>query len=212
MFMRRIPVTLIIVASAFNGVAAAAQSSNEAGYRDCDLKHLQACQNSNQLFSGPPGTSTPKRDFSDALSAFLSNAPEYRTGGYTFSAATVAQESLIGPGGAPVRFSSGELFFDGFTPHYALDRGAVIFDPLGNIVLVATFNTADIADASRHVLRIYAHNTEPSPELTKRVQDWAESAVEDLNSYPGLPTNTLVGTQLLVARGDPRQWQSRSLP
>ena len=211
--MRRIPVTLIIVASAFNGLAAAAESSIHAGYRDCDLNHLQQCENTNQLFSGPLGTTAPKRDFSDALTSFLSNAPEYRSGGHSFSAAAVAQESLIGPGGRPARFSTGELFFDGFTPHYALDRGAVIFDAQANILVVATLNTADIiADPSQHVLRIYAHDSEPSPELTKYVQDWAQKALEDLNSYAGLPKHMLIGTQLLIASGDPRQWQSRSIP
>jgi len=106
MLMRPILLLLAITVGSLSGVAAAAESSYEAGYRNCDLKHLGACQNSNQLFAGLPG-SAPKRDFSDALTSFLASAPEYDTFGYRFSAAEVAQESLTGRKAHPFIFRQG---------------------------------------------------------------------------------------------------------
>lgn len=215
--MRAALTLLLVTMSVLGGTAFAAESSNAAGYRDCDLEHLSACQHSNQLFFGPSGN-TPKTDFSDALFSFLSNAPELTTFGHTFSAGQVASDSLVGPGDAPVYFPTGELLFDGFTPHAALNRGAVVFNPQGRIYLVATLSGPDTDESSllavatkQHVLRVYAHDSDPRPELVEYLRDWAQMKVDGYVAYPVLPEHVFVGTQLIIAIGEPPRWESRWL-
>jgi hypothetical protein len=194
-------------------VAAAQQADYFAGYRDCSLRNLSACQNSNQLFSGPPSATNQiqKTDFTDALAAFLRDAPTIETAGQRFTASDVAQESLIGPGNAPTRFATGEIFLDGFTPHYAFNRGAVIATPTGDIKVVATLSSPDsnaprTLDLRRHLLRVYAHELEPKTEWIEHLQAWAKSAIDTFG-----PDQAFGGTELLIADGR-QHWQSRLLP
>jgi hypothetical protein len=194
-------------------VATAQQADSFAGYRDCSLKNLSACQNSNQLFSGPPDPNNQiqKTDFTNALAAFLRDAPTIEVAGQRFMVSDAAQESLIGPGNAPTRFATGEIFLDGFTPHYAFNRGAVIVTPTGDIKVVATLSSPDsdtprTLDLRRHLLRVYVHALEPKTEWMEYLQAWAKGAIDTYG-----PDQAFAGTELLIADGT-QHWQSRFLP
>ncbi len=213
--MRFVLAGLTLAICAVGGLALGAESSNEEGYRNCNLKHLTACQNSNQLFWGPwrfPRAAPRKRDFVDALNRFLRNAPPYVLFDHKFNAAQVARESLIGPGGDPVRLSKGELFFDGFTPHDAPDMGAVIFDKDGKILIIATLNPQS-SSLSTFELRIYSHDSPPRTDLLDYLRGWAKEAIENRNTaYPNLEKEVLGDTRLLVASTKTGRWETRSAP
>lgn len=199
-------------------VPALAQASRDAGYRDCSPKKLAACQDTNQLFFGPfrgGRGSEPKREFSGALSKFLAGAPKLYAGKVSFRVKAVATESLTGPGDHHDRLPDGVWFFDGFTPHYGVDRGAVLFTPDGAILAVALVNTsADTPGAFDQAsvrLRVYAHDREPSPDQVKLLRSWAGGDLIGKSLYPGaLPVRHLVEARLIRRNGN--IWSSHTLP
>jgi hypothetical protein len=183
-----------------------------AGYQDCDLKHLSACEDSNQLFFYPSKLiGTParrKHDFTDALKAFLRNAPGFKRGS-TVPASDVAATSLTGPEGPPVRLATGELLLEGFVPHDAPASGAVVLTTSGEIQLVATFETPnidEIFDPNAYGLRIYVRTDSPKPEWIGYVQDWAKDIVLRWGQE-----NSVLETKLFFVTGGQR-WQTRSIP
>ena len=182
----------------------AADTAGDAGYRGCGPRNLAACQNSNQLFWGlanKSGKSPAKREFRDALSAFLRGAPKLYLGKAGFSAAQIASSALVGPGDHHDRLTNG-WFLDGFTPHDAPERGAVIFDPDGKIRLVALLNVeADTAtpgpteqQMSQYRLRLYSHDSQPDAANIALLDKWARGLVATYNT----PKSSLVETQLRV--------------
>jgi hypothetical protein len=187
---------------------------NKRGYRECDLGHLSLCQNTNQLVWGPAHR---KAGFDWVLKEFLRGAPRIHLSKYSWSASEIARDSLTGPGDRPTRLTNGAWFFWGFTPHDAPDCAAIIFDRNGVILLVATLSVTKAAqstrriDPSRHVVTIYAHRPEPSPQLVQRVRNWAKESVAAMYSYPGLPKNVLVGTRMLTYGSADGRWDVRWL-
>ena len=189
-----------------------------SGYRDCNLTHLSACQSSNQLFFSSPKGGTPsprKTDFEDALQKFLLGAPYQRVAQYRFSAYSVARESLVGAGGAPVRLSGGELFLDGFNTYYDPDRAAVIFDGAGHIVLAATLGSqTDTAlphmmRLSERVLSIYVRENPHKAALIAYVQDWARHAMAaNAAKYSGAAKDTLAEIDVFSAAANASSWAS----
>ena len=206
----RLSAVALLMALGWQHVALAQLSDNELGYRDCNLKNLSACRNSNQLFVGPPALPPPpgyqKHDFTDALNTFLRNAPIVNG----FAAYDVAVESITGPGDPPTQIAAGEIFIDGFTPHFAVDRAAVILTATGQIELVATLNRPDTTteqyDFRRHFLRVYVHTQSPKREWLDHVQIWAKTLVSSFG-----PEASFAGTELLIANGR-MQWETRLLP
>lgn len=192
-------------------------TSNDIGYRDCSLKHLSACQNSNQLFFGPSaGGHVPRKtDFESALATFLRGTAYQRVAQYKFSTLSVARESLVGPGNSPVRLSGGELFFDGFDTYYAPDRAAVIFDATGHIVLVATLGSkTDAAPPhamhnSDRVLTIYVREIPQKSALIAYVRDWGQRMLANGITYPGvIPKNVLASTEIFIAPDNAPDWKA----
>src|SRR5258708_38071954 len=127
-----IALAVLVLAEPYGAYGATTKlDSNTEGYLHCDLNSLTDCQNTNQIFNGVRGSHHSqfyrKKAFPAAIKRFLRGAPEYHVAKFSFSAAQVARESLWGPG-ERFQFPSGELFFDGFTPHDAPDCAAVIFD------------------------------------------------------------------------------------
>ena len=194
-----------------------ALTPEQIGYRDCSLKKLAACQNSNQLFfSSPKGTPSPRKtDFEDALEKFLLGAPYQRVAQYKFSAYSVARQSLIGASGKPVRLSGGELFMDGFNTYYDPDRAAVIFDAAGHIVLAATLGSQTDAALphmmrlSQRVLTIYVRETPHKAALIAYAQDWAHRAlVDNAAKYSGAAKDTLAETDIFSSGDNASSWAS----
>lgn len=195
-------------------IASANENTNGAGYRNCSLSRLDACQNTNQLFFGIEGKigfhSVRKREFSAALQEFLLGAPEIRMLGHDFKAADIAVETLVGPG-SRVRLQNGDWFFDGFTPHEATQRGAVMFGSTGRIKLVATLCSGlNVATQNygleEYVLTIYTRDRALDPKTVSYVRDWARRAVAGYYSYPSLPKDAFVGIQLLTASPGSKHW------
>jgi hypothetical protein len=199
------------------GAAETAATVNERGYKECDLKHLSSCRSTNQLIWSLGASVHRKAAFDRALREFLRNAPKIHELKYSWSAAEIARDSLTGPSGTPTKLGNGDWFFQGFTPHDAPDCAAIVFDPNGAILLVATLNSADTADStshfdpSHHLLTIYSHRNEPSAQVLLRVHAWAEETVAEMGSYPGLPKNLLVGTRILTQGASDGRWETRWL-
>jgi hypothetical protein len=219
--MRTTP-TLALALSlfAFAHVANAVElNANMIAYRDCSLKRLDACQNSNQLVWGPfgsSGKSSRKADFDKAFKLFLCGAPRIRNSGHSWSAADVALESITGPGDPPTRFPDGTRLFFGFTPHDAPDMAAVAFDTKGKIILIATLNSdssprANYPSEEQRLLTIYLRNQEPSPALMKTLQAWARKSTSEQYVYPGTPSNVFAGARILQAVKGSRRWEERRL-
>jgi hypothetical protein len=217
--MQFVPALLAVLMGAMPA-AALEQNTNETGYRECSLERLSACQNTNQLFVGLYGKSgfhsVAKPGFAGALEKFLQGAPRIRFLNHSWSAAKIARERLMGPGNERVHFPSGEWFFDGFTPHDAPEKGVVIFDSAGNILLVATLNftvNASLPDyvGYHHVLTIFVHSQTTSAKFARYVQDWARRAIAGMFNYPGTPKDVFAGTELLVAENGGRQWEGHWL-
>jgi hypothetical protein len=199
---------------------ALAQESNQInGYRDCSPHNLSACQNSNQFFFGPSGNSPRaprKSEFSDALKKFLLRAPKNYSSKFGFAPAQIAQESLTGPGDHHDRLPNGDWFFDGFTPHDAPDKGAVLFDGAGRIIAVALVNTdTDVpspkANFGQYRLRIFSKDNPPKADHLKLIREWASSVIDPKSVYPGVfPDNRLVASELVVWHKD--GWHVEVLP
>ena len=213
----RFPLVVLLLTFPCSSYGETSAEANIDGYMHCDLHNLVACQNTNQIFSGLRDRKSKHRyaktAFPKAISHFLNGAPKYHTGKYSFSASQVAQESLWGPG-ERYQFPSGELLFDGFTPHDAPDCAAVIFDSKGKILLIAILNRDDSNSRDslyRHVLRIYTHDEKPKPEFVQHLQNWARGVVDNLSGYPGLPKDTFGGTQYIV-RTTGARWTKEQEP
>jgi hypothetical protein len=195
----------------------ASGDENARGYRECDLTHLSSCRSTNQLvWSG--GTPVHRKlGFDRALKEFLRGAPRIHELKYSWSAIEIARDSLTGPGDAPAKLTNGNWFFWGFMPHSAPNCAAIVFDPNGAIILVATLNSSEDADStshldpSHHVLTIYSHRPEPSAQLLRRAHDWAKERVATMGSYPGLPNNVLVGVRMFTQTGSDGRWKMRWL-
>ena len=216
--------TALLLALATLGQPAFAQSHDHTtGYRKCSLHNLAACDNSNELFWGrwsKNGKAVRKDEFPDALMRFLRGAPELYLGRFGFEPAQVASESMVGPGSHHDALPDGYWFFDGFTPHEALDQAAVLFDAKGTVVAVALLNTdvdernakaLTAADLSRYRLRIYCHAPELPAALMKVLTDWGRQATPKGSMYRGVfPDSSLIGTELIVLHG--QEWRIRALP
>lgn len=195
----------------------AARGTYESGYKECDLKHLDVCHDTNQLIWGPRAHPVRKSGFDRALKKFLQDAPRIHLMKYSWNAAEVARDSLTGPGDPPVRFPGGEWFFWGFTPHDAPDMGAIILDPAGKILLVATLSAKCCGTApknfisNQHVLTIYVHSPEPSTTFIKYAQNWARRGVAGMHNYPGTPKDVFAGTRILTASTKTHRWDERWL-
>lgn len=195
--------------------------SNERGYRDCNLRRLEACQDTNQIFWGYRGPgmshSYAKPELPSAIKKFLRGAPPIHVSRYSFSASTIAEESLVGPGDR-YRFPTREWFFTGFTPHDAPDQAAIIFDATGHILLIATLGP-DMAVAPKtgyggrpQKLTIYVHTPEPDGQFVQRVIQWAHDTVAERNkAYPALPSDTMGSIMIVTASKGQREWSTRLL-
>jgi len=194
------------------------RDANERGYRECDLKHLSSCQNTNQLIWSLPPTHHRKMDFDRALRQFLRGAPRIHFEQYSWSAATVALESLTGPGDLPLRFPTGEWFFWGFTPHAAPDQAAIIFDATGHILLIATLGP-DMSVPPKGAyggypqkMTIYLHTPAPDRKFIEHVVRWARDSVSERNkTYPRLPSDEMGTIKIVTASKDQQQWNARVL-
>lgn len=191
-----------------SAVTATAQPSS------CALGNLAACQSSNELFWGPPkksGKPMPRREFREALATFLHGAPLLYLGKIGFSASQVASGALIGPGDHHDRISGG-WFFDGFTPHDAQERGAVLFDAGGAIKLVALLNVeTDKAgpdpgteDMNHYRLRIYSHGKADAANI-RLLQNWAGYTIQSDNRRNSQTREILVGTEFVTLQDN--QWR-----
>ena len=198
-----------LLALVVTGAIAKAQDSG-----DCTLRNLAACQNSNDLFWGAAdksGRTTAKREFRDSLAAFLRNAPRLYLGKSGFSVAQIASGALVGPGDHHDRISGG-WFFDGFTPHDAQERGAVLFDAAGAIKLVALLNVeTDEAgpepaaeDMNHYRLRVYGHGKADAANI-HLLQNWAGYAIKTDNRRNGQTLESLIGTELVTLESN--QWR-----
>lgn len=184
------------------------------GYRDCDLSHLAACKDSNQLRWG--GAGKTKGEFDRAVTAFLNGAPRHYLSKFSWPAATVFLEAITGPGGAPETLPGGAIFFDGFTPHDAPDCAAIVFNSDGSIVAAATLlagTNRPVADNTAyyaHLLTIYTRDTQLSPAVIARIKGWAKSTADGLYTYPGLPKDRFAGA--VIFTGDAQNhWQEQTL-
>jgi hypothetical protein len=207
-----------VLAVALFTLPALAQNDHASGYRDCSPKKLEACQDSNQLFFGPfkgINAGSSKAGFRNVLAKFLAGAPKIYVGKQGFSVMQSAVESLTGPGDHHDRLPDGVWFFDGFTPHYAPNRGAVLFAPGGNILAIALVDTGTDAPGANNggevQLRIYVHDRDPSSYQLKLLRTWANGDMIGQSLYPGaLPVRQLVRTQLITRSG--KNWSNRTLP
>jgi hypothetical protein len=201
---------VLLLGAHFASTSAIAETDRDRGYRDCTQRNLAACQDSNQLIWGPGFSPRRKTGFDKSLNDFLRGAPKEHLLTYSFTAASIARESLTGPGDPPFRLSGGEWFFWGFTPHDAPDMAAIVFDSAGRIVLVGTLRDGDATEipvsAGRSVLTIYIHQPEPSADVVQYVQRWARHAADGRKTYTGQP-RTLVGTRALTLAQS--HWQKR---
>ena len=183
-------------------LAATPALAQPEGYRDCSLQRLSACQNSNQLFFSLHGR---KKGFAAALNIFLRGTPPLYLEKNHWPPAQIAQQALTGPGDIHRRLPSGEWLFDGFTPHDATDRGAVLFRPEGAILAVALLDTSTDTPTARatpadYRLRIYSHDTPLAPALLRPLRAWGSSTM-GTSIVPGvLPVNRLVQTAQIVLR------------
>jgi hypothetical protein len=196
-------------------------ASNERGYHNCNLHHLEACQNTNQMFVGlrGPGWSHEfgKPELPSAIKNFLRGAPRIDTLGHSFSASAVVEESLTGPGDR-YRFPTAEWFFTGFAPHDAPDQAAIIFDAAGHILLIAT-QGPDMTVAPKGAyggypqnLTIYMHTPQPDDKFIQRIIQWARDAVAERNkTYPALPSDKMGPIRIVTASKDQRKWNIRLL-
>jgi hypothetical protein len=218
--MKQLSVVAMTLAAGIS-TAVAQENENIEGYLHCSLRNLVACQNSNQLVTGVIGKSfasgsLEKKDTTNAIRNFLRNAPVLYLTGSSFSPAQTAVESFWGPGEKPVQFSTGEWFFDGFTPHDATDRAAIIFSNEGRILSVALVSTStDEATArpnfAQYVLRVYTRDSDPKSEFLEKFQAWARKVVGNESMYPGVfPNNQLIETHLVIFENG--RWITRSAP
>lgn len=219
MKIRYLVLVLLTVSGGTLGQAGA--NSNERGYRDCNLQHLEACRNTNQIFmglrDGDWSHSYRKPELPAAIKKFLRRAPTIDTLGHSFSASEVVEESLTGPGNR-FRFPTGEWFFSGFTPHYAPDQAAIIFDAAGHILLIATL-APDMSIAPKGAyggytqdLTIYLHTPEADGKYVERVVQWARHSVSERNkTYPELPSDEIGTIRIVTASTNQRQWNTRVL-
>ena len=177
-----------------------------AGYRDCSLHALAACENSNQLFWGPDdrcGHATRKEEIWEALDHFLTGAPTpYDTEDAGYVAASDIGEALLGPGPGQ-HLASGEWFFSGFTPHAAMVRAAAVFDARGNIIAVALLDD----DGDARSLYVYSHGSLRADDCT-RFQSWARNVTSD--AFPNDTPSRLDGT-IVIELGSKR-WTTKRLP
>jgi len=209
--------SIIAIALLFGASASTFAATRQDNYRDCGLKQLARCDDTNELFFGPfdkTGHSKAKTEFPQAIHRFLAGAPKLYTGKFGFTAANVVRESLVGPGTHHDRLPEGDWFFDGFDTYYGPDRGAAIFDASGKILALALLdgNTDEPAKVrlAAFELRIYSHG-ELAPVLLAKLQEWGRSSVDPKSLYPGaLPPNVLVDMRLYVLAGG--HWTMRPLP
>ena len=84
---------IVLTASLLASISSAALAA-ESGYRDCAMRNLSACQNSNQLVWAEAGKSgkdrAPVQEFHKALAAFISHAPPLYIGKAGFDPAQIA--------------------------------------------------------------------------------------------------------------------------
>ena len=166
---------------------------------DCSLKKLDACKTSNQFFwRATSGRDQPRTEFTKAFSVFLQRTPKLYEGTQGFTPAQIAKDSLTGPGDHHDHLPGGGWFFDGFLPHYAAYRGAILFDEDGSILAIA-LRTEDTDKPDKDLtgklsLRIYAHG-ELEPAQLKIIREWADKDIE---------------TRLI--RRDGKKWTSTTLP
>ncbi|MDR3527673.1 MAG: hypothetical protein P4L57_10360 [Rhizomicrobium sp.] len=215
-----------IAAIVIAGLAASAcsfaqtsESANEKGYRDCNLRRLEACDNTNQIFTGLRGPgwshSYHKPELPAAIEKFMRRMSSIDVVGHSFTTSEVVEESLYGPG-SRFHFPSGEWFFDGFTPHNATEQAAVIFDATGQIVLLATLQTnMNIPPKGGYGgytknLTIYLHSPEPDGKFVDHVVAWACDTIAERNrTYPLLPSDEMGTIAVVTASKDQTVWVSR---
>jgi hypothetical protein len=214
---------LLIVAlvAMSSSLAQASENQNELGYRNCDLQHLEACQNTNQMFVGLSArgwsSSYKKPELPAAIDRFLRGAPRINVLNYSFSASETVKESLWGPG-SRYRFPSGEWLFTGFTPHAAPDRAAIIFDDSGHVLVIATLQpNMNVPPKGAYGgypqdLTIYLHAPEPEGKFIERVIQWARDSVAERNkAYPEIPNDEMGVIRIVTAATDQQQWHTRVL-
>ena len=215
----RLTVSILVIVTAGASISVAA--TEDEGYANCGLQHLDMCQDSNQLFWGPAkgGQSVRKDEFRKALSDFLENAPPENAGRFSGTPALTAEEAMMGPGGPPVKLPTGELFISGFTPHFAPQKGAAVLTPDGRIVFIAVLSASPAMspaerrpEAYRHVLKVYVHNRAPAAELLAYVRAWAAKAVDGLFNYPGTPKDSFAGIELWTRADTTKKWSLTMLP
>ena len=186
-----------------------------AGYKDCALALPEKCENSNQLiWAGPSKVTAMRSPLVLAIDRFLRGAPTLYIGKIQQGAAFTARNAITGPGDR--RQLDGDWFFDGFWPHNATERAAIILDPHGKLLLVAILNSAtdastlsDLDTLSAYTLRIYSHIPQSSASI-RYLQGWARRIVPGFNS-PSMSHYHLVQTQMLVS-DDKGHWGKRIVP
>lgn len=214
----RMMIIALMLAAFSSLTAGAAEDENRRGYRNCNLDHLEACQNSNQLFFGPFGKDPAPRKhrITTALNQFLRGAPKTHLAGYSFDIGRSVAGQFVGPSGAPEHLPGGEWLFAGFEPHASPYSAYVMFDKNGRILLVATLDSTTDGNSSvrskfeDYTLRIYSRSGEPRPDIVAEWQGWARKAVGEQSNYPGiLAPNRMFGTEIFVADGN--RWSSHWL-
>src|SRR5258708_75489 len=100
---------LALLLGAYSAISSAiAETDRDRGYRECTQGNLEACQDSNQLMWGPGFHARRKTEFDKSLNNFLRGAPKEHLLTSPFTAASIARESLTGPGDPPSRLSGGD--------------------------------------------------------------------------------------------------------
>src|ERR1700685_1741457 len=131
-------VIAVVTLVAIDG-SAQAQDRNMEGYLHCSLRNLAACDNSSRLVTGLRDHSYShffeKKETTNAIRSFVRGAVREDDVVYAFWE----------PGETHFHFPSGEWFFDGFTPHAATARAAVLFNAKGGILLAASLKLGDPA-------------------------------------------------------------------
>jgi hypothetical protein len=196
-------------------LAMAAGGAMAATPGNCTLHNLDACTSSNEFFWGPTqksGRAIARHEFPEAMAAFLRDAPKLYLGQMGFTPAQIAANALVGPGDHHDPLPGGGWFFDGFTPHDAQERGAVLFDAGGKIQLVALLNVESdaagpaIPDMNHYHLRLYSHGDADTAKI-RLLQNWAGYTVKTDNRKAPQAQEILAGTQLLILENG--QWRQR---
>jgi hypothetical protein len=111
-----------------------------------------------------------------------------------------------GPGDTRFHFPTGEWFFDGFTPHAGMVRGAVLFDAKGSILLAA------LLDLDNSTLNIFVHGAGPGDRFVQYTRRWADRVVERENAdYPELRKKHIFYVKLLAKKEGSNNWIAKQL-